>query len=505
MNTSRSFFAEQHANRRRTAVFASLTAVWMLAVGFWVVFFQYVLLGLMAAQFGVYPALLSSDTPFVTALWGSAGALALWAAAAVFLLLRSSSIVPRVVGASPPTDSDRMRLTRSLNRVLLASGNVAHTPALFVWPIDSPNAFAAGRSVRDGSVVVSRGLLALCDDAELDAVLGHEVAHLHNGDALHVTQAVCAATAVLLVLYLGATLAVVVGAITAGVIALIVSIAGEDESGIGCLLAIFGVVYAFSFGLASLILVVIVFTPITLIAGTAIRCAASGLSQTREFLADACSAQWTRNPGKLASVLRKIDGNVSTLPIRGAIVAPLLLTENRVGGPKAKLKLLDDFFTRRGWSQFLGFLLRSHPPARVRALLLDQMAGFDLAGWRPPPVGLAQRSRHVASVLVPAILVAAAVAAVPWRPEARRAWFPQRPAAQQEAGAWVRGEIAADRVRLRQGPSTNAAIIGELARGTPVIVRRQSISAETGAEWFEVSLDGRSVSGWVAGQFIRVR
>jgi len=505
MNTSRSFFAEQHANRRRTVVFASLTAVWMLAVGFWAVFLQYVLLGLMAAQFGVYPALLASDTPFVTSLWGAAGALALWATAATFLFFRSSSIVPRAVGAGPPIGSDAMRLTRSLNRVLLASGNAASTPAVFVWPIDSPNAFAAGRSVRDGSIVVSRGLLTLCDDGELDAVLAHELAHLHNGDALHVTQAVCAATAVLLVLYLGATLAVVVGAITAAIIALIVNIADEDDSGIGCLLAIFGVFYALSFGLASLVIVSVVFVPITLIAGTAIRCAASGLSQSREFLADACSAQWTRNPAKLASVLRKIDGNVNTLPIRGAVVAPLLLAENRVGGPRAKLKLFDDFFTRGGWSQFFGFLLRSHPPARMRALLLDQMAGFDLAGWRPPPVGFAQRSRQVIAVIIPAVLVAAAIAAVPWRPQARTVWFPQPPVAQQSSEAWVRAEIAADRVRLRQRAKTDAAIIGELARGTPVLARRRISSGESGGNWVEVSLDGRTVSGWVAAQFIRAK
>lgn len=60
-------------------------------------------------------------------------------------------------------------------------------PKVAIAQIGLPNAFAFGRSVRDGRVCVTEGILGLLKDDELKAVLGHELSHLKNRDVLTIT------------------------------------------------------------------------------------------------------------------------------------------------------------------------------------------------------------------------------------------------------------------------------------------------------------------------------
>jgi heat shock protein HtpX len=60
-------------------------------------------------------------------------------------------------------------------------------PRIGIAQIDIPNAFAFGRSVKDGRVCVTSGIMRLLDDEELKAVLGHELTHLKNRDVLTIT------------------------------------------------------------------------------------------------------------------------------------------------------------------------------------------------------------------------------------------------------------------------------------------------------------------------------
>ena len=55
-------------------------------------------------------------------------------------------------------------------------------PRVGIAQVDVPNAFAFGRSVRDGRVCVTRGLLNVLNDEEMEAVLGHELSHLRHRD-----------------------------------------------------------------------------------------------------------------------------------------------------------------------------------------------------------------------------------------------------------------------------------------------------------------------------------
>jgi heat shock protein HtpX len=60
-------------------------------------------------------------------------------------------------------------------------------PRVCVAQIPLPNAFAFGRTIRDGRVCVTQGILGLLNDEELKAVLGHELSHLKNRDVLTIT------------------------------------------------------------------------------------------------------------------------------------------------------------------------------------------------------------------------------------------------------------------------------------------------------------------------------
>jgi len=60
-------------------------------------------------------------------------------------------------------------------------------PKIGIAQIEIPNAFAFGRSIGDGRVCVTQGILNLLSDEELKAVLGHELTHLKNRDVLTIT------------------------------------------------------------------------------------------------------------------------------------------------------------------------------------------------------------------------------------------------------------------------------------------------------------------------------
>jgi heat shock protein HtpX len=55
-------------------------------------------------------------------------------------------------------------------------------PKVGISEISLPNAFAFGRTRSDGRVCVTRGILNLLDEEELEAVLGHELSHIKHRD-----------------------------------------------------------------------------------------------------------------------------------------------------------------------------------------------------------------------------------------------------------------------------------------------------------------------------------
>ena len=60
-------------------------------------------------------------------------------------------------------------------------------PKIGIAQISLPNAFAFGRTLNDGRVCVTEGIIGLLNDDELKAVLGHELSHLKNRDVITIT------------------------------------------------------------------------------------------------------------------------------------------------------------------------------------------------------------------------------------------------------------------------------------------------------------------------------
>jgi heat shock protein HtpX len=69
----------------------------------------------------------------------------------------------------------------------LAAKAKIHTPKIGIAEITIPNAFAFGRSVRDGRICITKGIMNLLNEDELKAVLGHEMSHIKNRDVLTIT------------------------------------------------------------------------------------------------------------------------------------------------------------------------------------------------------------------------------------------------------------------------------------------------------------------------------
>lgn len=74
----------------------------------------------------------------------------------------------------------------SMIRELAARANIP-VPRIGIAKIAIPNAFAFGRTLKDGRICVTEGILRLLSDEELRAVLGHEMSHLKNRDVLTIT------------------------------------------------------------------------------------------------------------------------------------------------------------------------------------------------------------------------------------------------------------------------------------------------------------------------------
>ncbi|MDD4908892.1 MAG: zinc metalloprotease HtpX [Candidatus Omnitrophica bacterium] len=83
------------------------------------------------------------------------------------------------------TAQENPRLHRMVEELARRAG--IPKPKIGIAQIGIPNAFAFGRSLSDGRVCVTEGIMRLLDEDELRAVLGHELSHLKSRDMLTIT------------------------------------------------------------------------------------------------------------------------------------------------------------------------------------------------------------------------------------------------------------------------------------------------------------------------------
>jgi heat shock protein HtpX len=237
----------------------------------------------------------------------------------------SDKIALRSSGAKPIAREESPRLYQIVER-LAAKANIP-VPKIYMIPTDSPNAFATGRNPSHASVAVTRGILEICDDEEIEGVLAHELGHVKNRDIL--TSAVVATLAGAITL-IGRMLwyAELFGGFGGGG-------GGRDDRRGGAIS-----------GLAMLILAPLAATLIQL-----------AISRSREYEADATGARITGNPQGLARALDKIDKYSKRLPMQ---VAPSM----------AHLYILQPLTAGAVFSS----LFATHPPIPKR---IERLIGRD--------------------------------------------------------------------------------------------------------------------------------
>src|SRR3954468_8606438 len=92
----------------------------------------------------------------------------------------NQSLVDMVTGAREVTRQDEPRLYNLLENLCISRG--IPMPRLQIMETGALNAFASGMNQKQYSITVTTGLLQALDDAEIEALLGHELTHIRNGD-----------------------------------------------------------------------------------------------------------------------------------------------------------------------------------------------------------------------------------------------------------------------------------------------------------------------------------
>ena len=193
---------------------------------------------------------------------------------------------------------------------------------------NSLNAFASGINERSYTVTLSQGIINKLDDEELEAVIAHELTHIRNHDVR----------------------LLIVSIVFVGIFSMLAQIAfytithvrirsnSKNGGGVLIIMLIALVVAAIGFLFASLM--------------------RFAISRKREYMADAGSAEMTKNPLALASALRKISADPDIEAVKREDVAQLFIQHP---GKQAK-------------SAFSGLsgLFATHPPIEKRIAILEQ-------------------------------------------------------------------------------------------------------------------------------------
>jgi len=213
-----------------------------------------------------------------------------------------------------------------LHRVVRSLSTQARIPMPRSYLInsESANAFATGRNPQNAALVVTKGLINLLNEEELEGVIGHELSHIRNRDILIASIAATFAGAVTII----ATWARW-GAIFGGL--------SDDEHGGGL-------------GILPLLIIGI----LAPLGATIIQLA---ISRAREYGADEGSANSTRKPLSLANALKKLEMQAKKRPLLVNPSYSHLFIVNPLRG-----------------KDFIITLFSTHPPIEDRIRRLEKIA-----------------------------------------------------------------------------------------------------------------------------------
>ena len=139
---------------------------------------------LLAVLFGILYGVITG-----IGTWMGAGSAVIYIGLAFAFLGFQYLISPWIVGRSMKIKWVSEKEAPELHRMVAELAEQAHLPKprVGVSQLSLPNAFAFGRTRRDGRVCVTQGILKLLSPEELRAVLGHEMAHVKHRDMMILT------------------------------------------------------------------------------------------------------------------------------------------------------------------------------------------------------------------------------------------------------------------------------------------------------------------------------
>jgi heat shock protein HtpX len=337
-----------------THIAANKTRSMLLLGGLFVLVYVMVYAGALIAEVMTYGAgapadyyLAAAAHDLIKAFPFATGGALLWIAIAYFFHQR---IVDAVTGGEDVTRQQQPRLYNLLENLCISRG--IPMPKLKIVESDALNAYATGLNQRQYAVTVTTGLLNALSDQEVEAVLGHELTHIRNGDVQMMVIAVIIAGAVGFfaeLFFRSFTNFGYYGGYGRG--SWSSSSSGESSSSSDNKRSSGGA-----------IIVIIVAVALIALAWALSQMVRLALSRSREYLADAGSVELTKNPDAMISALRKIE-NRGELPGATSAVMELCLDNPREG--------FSDLFA-------------THPSVEARVQALVKFAG----GHDPGPLAL---------------------------------------------------------------------------------------------------------------------
>lgn len=271
---------------------------------------------------------------------------ALWIVIAYFF---HQNMIDAVTGGEDVTRQQQPRLYNLLENLCISRG--IPMPKLKVMDSPALNAFATGLNRRQYAVTVTTGLLNALNDHEIEAVLGHELTHIRNGDVQLMVVAVI--------------IAGVVGFFGELFFRMFTNLSWSGGWGSSSSSSRSSSSSSDSDSKSSgggAVIVVIIAIALIVVAWLLSQVVKLALSRSREFLADAGSVELTKDPDAMISALRKIE-NRGELP----------------GATSAVMELCVDN-PREGFTD----LFATHPSVDLRIKALVQFAG----GHDPGPLAL---------------------------------------------------------------------------------------------------------------------
>jgi len=243
----------------------------------------------------IFRAFTMQDAPLdwlLLAAWSDLRYAVPFATAGTFVWLALSYrihqwMIDSQTGAHGVTRKEEPKLYNLLENLCISRG--IPMPKLKVTEDTALNAYATGLNQKQYTIAVTRGLLERLNDAEIEAVLAHELTHIRNGDVRLLVIAVVMAGAISFVGELTFRILFNTRSGSGGTTWRSSSSSNNRKGGGGAVIAI--LIALALIALAWILSIVIRFS----------------LSRSREYLADAGAVELTKNPDAMIMALRKIE------------------------------------------------------------------------------------------------------------------------------------------------------------------------------------------------------